>query len=83
MSEEDLRKQAHDLDVTLWVGKAGIEAVADELDDQLRERHLVKVKFLRAARSGTDTEELAAELAAAVDANVVETRGHTGVLRQR
>lgn len=83
MSEEDLRKRAHDLEVTLWVGKAGIEAVTDELDDQLRERHLVKVKFLRAARGGTDTEELAAELAAAVDAEVVETRGHTGVLHRR
>lgn len=83
MSDEDLRKRAHELDVTVWVGKAGIESVVDELADQLRERDLVKVKFLRSARGGTDTEELATELAAAVNAEVVETRGHTAVVHRR
>lgn len=79
MSTKDLRERAHDLDVTVWVGKRGIEPVVDELRDQLDERDLVKVKFLRAARGGTTTEELAAELAERADAEVVETRGHTGV----
>ena len=82
MTDEDLRSRAHDLDVTVWVGKSGIEAVADELDGQLRDRGLVKVKFLRAARGGTDVEELAADLADRVGAEVVETRGHTGVLHR-
>ncbi len=80
MTDEDLRKQAHDLDVTVWVGKAGIDSVTDELADQLRERKLVKVKFLRAARGGTTTDELADELAERVDADLVETRGNTAVL---
>ncbi|KPN31680.1 putative RNA-binding protein, YhbY family [Halolamina pelagica] len=79
MSEE-LRKQAHDLDVTVWVGKSGIDAVVDELADQLDDRELVKIKFLRSARGTDDTEELAAELAERVDAEVIETRGHTAVL---
>ncbi|ADJ15632.1 YhbY family RNA-binding protein [Halalkalicoccus jeotgali] len=74
-----LRKDAHDLDVTVWVGKGGIDAVTEELADQLTERELVKVKFHRAARGGTTTEELAAELAEAVDATLVETRGNTAV----
>jgi RNA-binding protein len=78
MSEE-LRKQAHDIDVTVWVGKSGLDPVVDELSDQLKERTLVKVKFLRASRGGTTTEELAEELASRVDAEVIETRGHTGV----
>ncbi|MES3516919.1 MAG: YhbY family RNA-binding protein [Natronomonas sp.] len=82
MTETDLKKRAHDLDVTVWVGKRGIEPVTEELSDQLQERNLVKVKFLRAARGGTTTEELAAELAEAVDADVVETRGHTGVFHR-
>jgi RNA-binding protein len=60
MSDE-LRKQAHELDVTVWVGKKGIDAVVDELDDQL------------------NTEELAAALAERVDAEVIDTRGHTAV----
>lgn len=79
MVDQDLRKEAHDVDVTVWVGKAGIESVTDELTDQLQARKLVKVKFLRAARGGTTTEELAEELADAVDAELVETRGNTGV----
>ena len=80
MVDHELRKQAHDLDVTVWVGKSGIGAVTDELSDQLDDRKLVKVKFLRAARGTQDTDELAAELAERVDAELVETRGNTAVL---
>lgn len=76
---EDLRAKAQKIDVTVWVGKAGIESVRDELDDQLADRDLVKVKFLRSARGGTETAELAADLADMVDAELVETRGNTGV----
>jgi RNA-binding protein len=82
MCAQELRKQAHDLDVTVWVGKSGIGAVVDELDDQLRNRELVKVKFLRAARGGTTTEELADELADQVGATLFETRGHTAVMHR-
>jgi RNA-binding protein len=78
MSEE-LRKQAHDLDVTVWVGKNGLDAVVEELSDQLDNEKLVKVKFLRAARGTDDTEELAADLADRVDAELIDTRGHTAV----
>jgi len=80
MDTQALRKRAHDLDVTVWVGKSGVGAVVDELDDQLGDRELVKVKFLRAARGGTDVETLAADLADHVNADVVETRGNTAVL---
>lgn len=68
------------LDVTVWVGKRGPEAVTDELADQLSSRDRVKVKFLRAARAGLDTDTLAAELANHVDGTVIETRGHTAVI---
>ncbi|MDY6780863.1 MAG: YhbY family RNA-binding protein, partial [Halobacteria archaeon] len=43
----ELRQKAHDLDVTVWVGKSGVENVADELRKQLRNEEIVKVKFLR------------------------------------
>jgi len=36
---------AHTTSMTVWVGKSGIDAVVDELDDQLDDRDLVKVKF--------------------------------------
>lgn len=80
MNARDRRERAHDLDVTVWVGKRGIDAVVEELRAQLGERDLVKVKFHRAARGEDSTEELAGELAERVDAEVVETRGHTGVI---
>ena len=82
MADRTLRERAHDVDVTVWVGKAGIEAVTGELSDQLDDRELVKAKFLRAARGGTTTEELADDLASRVSADVVETRGHTAVFHQ-
>lgn len=75
----DMRKRAHDLDVTVWVGKGGIDPVVDELSDQLANEDLVKVKFLRAARGGASTEELADELAELTGAEVFYTRGHTAV----
>lgn len=80
MNEQEMRRRAHDLDATVRVGKSGVEAVADEVASQLDDRDMVKVKFLRAARGGTDTEELAADLADRVGATVFETRGHTAVL---
>jgi len=82
MSDSTRRQRIHNLDVTVWVGKRGIDAVTEELDDQLDEREFVKVKFHRAARGGTTTEELAADLAESVTAEVVETRGHTAVVER-
>jgi RNA-binding protein len=79
MDRQALRKQAHDLDVTVWVGKGGIDPVVDELAAQLEDRDLVKVKFLAAKAPGTSTEDQAEALAERVDASLVETRGHTAV----
>lgn len=75
----DRKQRAHELDATIRVGKGGIESVADELEDQLGDRELVKVKFLRSARGARTTVDLAAGLADRVGAEVVDTRGHTAV----
>lgn len=82
MTRQDLRERAHDLDVTVWVGKAGVDSVVDELDSQLGDRDLVKVKFLRSARAGTEVEDLASELAEEVGAELIETRGNTATLHR-
>ena len=79
---DNLRERAHGVDVTVWVGKAGIEAVVEELSDQLDDRELVKVKFLRAARGGTTTDRLADDLAERTGAELVETRGHTAAFHR-
>lgn len=80
--DSTLHGRIHELDPTVWVGKHGVEAVVDETDDQLSNTDLLKVRFLRAARGGTTTETLAADLATAVDADVVEVRGNTAVLKR-
>jgi Predicted RNA-binding protein containing KH domain, possibly ribosomal protein len=80
MTEPNRQQRIHDLDVTVWVGKNGLDPVVDELADQLHSCDFVKVKFLRAARGGTTTEDLAADLADRVNAEVVRTRGHTAVI---
>lgn len=68
----------HALDVTVWVGKSGIDPVVDELADQLDDGP-VKAKFLRAARGGTTTEALATALADRTGAELLDVRGHTAV----
>lgn len=82
MTTSDVRERAHDLDVTLWVGKGGIDPVVDELADQLDSRDLVKVRFLRASRAGTSVDALAEALAERAGATVFETRGNTAVIRR-
>jgi RNA-binding protein len=81
MDEEKARKAAHELDATVRVGKGGVESVAEELAAQLTNNEPVKVKFLRSARGGrdTETEDVAEELADEAGAKLVETRGHTAV----
>jgi len=75
-------QRIHDLDATLRVGKNGVDAVADELASQLDDNQFVKVKFLRAARGGTTSEELADDLADHVGADVAQVRGHTAVFER-
>jgi len=82
MTDTDKQRRIHELDATLRVGKGGVDSVVDELDSQLESTDLVKVKFLRSARGGTTTEELADELAERTNAEVVQTRGHTGVFQR-
>ncbi|AFK18891.1 YhbY family RNA-binding protein [Haloferax mediterranei ATCC 33500] len=82
MDKQDLRKEAHNLDVTVWVGKSGLEAVVGELNDQLANQNLVKAKFLRASLGGTTVDEAAADLAERVNAELIETRGKTAVFHR-
>lgn len=76
---DDTDAAMHDLEVSLWVGKRGLDPAAEELTAQLEHHDLVKAKFLRAARSEASTESLAVELADLAGASVVATRGHTAV----
>lgn len=80
MNDQDLQSAIHDLDVTVRVGKGGIGSVIDEVDEQLRHHDLVKIKLLRSARGSNEPDDVFGELADAVDAEVVDVRGFTGVI---
>lgn len=75
------RAEAQKIDVTLHVGKAGVEAAVAELDAQLKQRKLVKVRLLPAATQGADAtdKEQAIRLAKATSSHLVDVRGHTAV----
>ena len=77
----DLRRQAHDLDPILQVGKAGMsDAVVEEITRQLKRRKLVKVKLLRSALEAGARKDIGTELAAKTRSALVEVRGNTVVL---
>ncbi len=76
-----LRKKAQQVEVTATVGKSGLtDNLIEELFEQLKKNHLVKIKMLRSARYEHPRKELAALLAQRTHAVLVEVRGNTAVL---
>lgn len=74
MSKESFQ----DLKPTIWVGKRGITNVMiDEIRRQLKDRKVVKVRWLRNTEIDPD------EIAASAGAVLLEVRGRTLVLRER
>lgn len=67
-----------DLKPTCWIGKRGVtDATIDEIVRQVKDRKVIKVKWLR------HTEVDPPALAEATGTELVEVRGHTLVLRER
>ncbi len=74
-----LRGAANGLEPILHAGKGGIsDAMIKQADDALTARELIKGKVLETAPA--TTRELAEEIAAAVQAQVVQVVGRTFVL---
>ena len=78
---QEKRAAAQTLDVTLHVGKNGVnEATIAELDAQLKKKKLVKVRLLKAAtEGGAEDASQAQRLAASTRSTHIEVRGHTAV----
>lgn len=84
LGPDELRQKralANQVEVTLHVGKNGVtDATVAELKAQLHKRKLVKVRLLRSATGGGETDMAQADLLAEkADAQLVEVRGHTAV----
>ncbi len=83
MNRQEHKKKAVSLEPVLQIGKSGIEAVVDELRSQLKDKKLIKVKFLRAALLDRDRHEMAEKLANLTGAELIEVRGNTAVFRRK
>lgn len=69
---------------TLHVGKAGItDAFVAELKSVLKDKKIVRVRFLKSARAEKDRKALAEELAETCRAELVRVRGNTAILKKR
>ena len=75
----ELRAEAHHLTALVHVGQQGItDTLLGALDDALRTRELVKVQLGKPVER--KAKDVAGELAAAVDAEVVQVIGKTVTL---
>lgn len=83
MNKQKAKAKAASLEPTLHIGKAGIEPVIQELKNQLKNRKMVKVKFLKTAFVETDKQELSEKLAELTISELVEVRGNTAVFRRK
>ncbi len=74
-----LRAQAHHLSVTVHIGHQGVtDALRQTLDESFANRELVKVQFSK--NSDVKAKKAADDLAALVDAEVVQAIGRTVTL---
>ncbi len=83
MNKQEYRAASTELEPTLHIGKSGIENVFEELKKQLKDKKLVKVKFLKTAFIEGGRKELAEKLAAGTDSELIEVRGNTAVFRRK
>ncbi len=83
MNRQEHRKSATAIEPALQIGKSGIEAVVDELRTQLKNKKLIKVKFLKTALHEGDKNEMAEKLAKMTGSELIEVRGNTAVFRRK
>jgi putative YhbY family RNA-binding protein len=77
-----VRHVLKDENPTIWVGKDGLTPqLCAEIEKQLQQNKMVKVRILPAAMQGENTAEAIANKAAAQTASaLVEVRGHVFIL---
>ncbi|VVB87432.1 CRS1 / YhbY (CRM) domain protein [uncultured archaeon] len=80
---QQYRAEASELELSMHIGKSGIEKVVEELKKQLKTKKMVKVKFLRTALLEGNKQELSEKLADLTDSELIEVRGNTAVFRRK
>ena len=84
MNKSDLRKKAQSLVAMVRIGKSGITAgVIEEIKNQLKLHHLIKIKLLKSASDSEDRKQLAAKIAENTNSEVIAVVGNSLVLWDR
>ncbi|HLB70463.1 MAG: YhbY family RNA-binding protein [Candidatus Methanoperedens sp.] len=83
MNKQEYRSASTELEPTLHIGKSGIESAVEELKKQLKNKRLVKIKFLKTAFVEGNRQELAEKLARLTDSELIDVRGNTAVFRRK
>ncbi|MEM2934316.1 MAG: 50S ribosomal protein L10 [Methanocellales archaeon] len=79
-----MKEKAALLKAAIQIGKGGITSgVVEELRRQLKEKKLVKVKFLRSALEKAEKEQLVRELQERTGAILIEIRGNTAIFHEK
>jgi len=69
---------------TVRIGKAKISGnLLSEIERQLKDKEMVKVKMLKSSLQGLNAKSVASEIAEKTDSNLIEVRGHTFILYKR
>jgi RNA-binding protein len=72
------------MDATVWIGKQGsTDQLLTQIASQLKTRELVKLKVHKSALEDTDTDVLAARIAASTKSTLVDVMGHTFTLYKK
>ena len=74
------------LKVTLQIGKNGLtEGVINEIKHQLKKKNIIKIRMLKSfiKNSEMNRRDLAKFVAKVVNAELVEVRGYTIILREK
>ena len=80
----ELRGQAANIEAKTHVGKNGITpSLIEEINRQLKDNKLVKIKLLKSAIEEKPREDVGKELAQETHAELIEVKGNTVVLFKR
>ena len=80
----ELRGTAARIEPATHIGKNGItDSLIEEINRQLKDNKLIKVKVLKSAMETLPREEIARQLAAKTGAELIEVKGNTVVLFKR
>ena len=84
ISIKELKTKAMGLEPIINVGKAGLtDSIIEEIKSQLKNRKLIKVKFLKSALKDKDKKELAEELVSKTNAQLIHKVGFVVVLYKK